>query len=154
MDLIEQIQQQIVARLAAAATFAGDSVEADRSWPLAPEEEPFDALLVHVGQDQVVESTPMRPRRITLDLEVNVRAISRVASENGLADPRARALALQVKQALLGAAADVTLGGIAKGIRYAGSTGIEDETNLGAAGREITFIVRFQTSETSFEAST
>lgn len=154
MDLIEQIQGAIVSRLVAVNTYAGDSVEGDRDWPLAPPEGTFDALLVNIGSESLVDSTPMRPRRLTIDLEVRVRALARVATVDGQSAARARALALQVKKALLGAGADVTLGGIAKHIRFGGSDAIEDETNLDAAAREVSFVVRFQTSEASFEAST
>lgn len=153
--LIDQIVEQVRARLVVAGTYAGANVAKYRKWPVAPvDATAFDWLLVNPGQDRVTDSTPMRPRRLTEDVEITVRALSRVATADGNPDARAIALMLQVQHALVGAAADVTLGGVAKFLRYAGSDPIEDETNLDAAGREVSFIVTFQTKETSFEVST
>lgn len=153
--VIDQIVEAVRARLVAAGTYAGANVAKYRKWPVAPADgTAFDWLLVNPGQDRVVESTPMRPRRLTEEMEVAVRAISRVSAADGNPDARAIALMLQVQTALLGAGADITLGGVAKFLRYAGSDPLEDETNLDAAGREVSFIVTFQTKETSFEAST
>jgi hypothetical protein len=39
-------------------------------------------------------------------------------------------------------------------MRYAGSQPVEDETAQDVAARELSFVVTFQTSEASFEAST
>lgn len=153
--LIDQIVEATRARLVAAGTYAGANVAKYRKWPVAPADgAAFDWLLIGVGQDRVTESTPMRPRRLTEDVEITVRALSRVATASGAPDERAIALMLQVQHAMVGASADVTLGGLAKFLRYAGSDPIDDEMNLDAAGREVSFIVTFQTKETSFEVST
>lgn len=153
--LIDQIVEQVRARLAAAGTLAGPNVEADRDWPIAPDEgRAFDWLLVNAGADRVGESTPMRPRRITQEMEVRVRAVSRVMTIDGNATARTRQLLLEVQRAMLGDGADITLGGLAKFTRYNGSEPIEDELNLDVAARDISFIVTFQTKETSFEVST
>ncbi len=153
--LVDQILEAVRSRLEEANTYAGPNVEADRDWPIAPpDDEPWDWLLVSAGADRVRESTPMRPRRLTEEMELKVRAVSRVATADGKPAARTRALMLQVQLALLGAGADTTLGGIAKFMRYEGSDPIEDETNLDVAARDISFIVTFQTKESSFEAST
>lgn len=153
--LIDQIVEAVRANLVTAATYAGANVGKYRKWPVAADDgTAFDWLLVNPGPDRVIESTSMRPRRLTEEVEIAVRAISRVATADGNPDARAIALMLQVQLALVGASADITLGGAAKFLRYAGSEPLEDETNLDAAGREVSFIVTFQTKETSFEAST
>jgi hypothetical protein len=149
------IKEAVRARLVAAGTLAGANVAKDREWPIAPADgTAFDWLLVNTRQARPVQSTPLRPRRITVDLEVTVRAFSRVATATGSAEARAEQLMLEVEHALLGTGADVTLGGLAKFIRWGGEDPIPDEENLDAAGFEVSFIVTFQTLETSFEAST
>lgn len=153
--ITDQILEQFAERLKAAGTLAGPWVETDRDWPVAPDEDKaFDCLLVRAGADRVSESTPMRPRRLTEEMEVLVRAVTRVITVDGNPSRRTRQLLLETQRAMLGEGADITLGGIAKFIRYAGSEPVEDELNLDVAARDISFIVTFQTRETSFEAST
>lgn len=152
--LIDQITEAVRARLVAAGTSAGANVEKDRDWPLTPAEGvAFDWIGVNAGDDRVIQSTTQRPRHLLVELEIRVRLLTRVATANGAPHARARQLLLEAQLALLGASADITFGGLAKFTRYDGSAVLEDDQNLDAAGRDATFIVTFQTKETSFEVS-
>lgn len=152
--LVDQIVEAVRARLVAAGTGAGTNVAKDRDWPIAPADGvAFDWLGVIAGDDRVIDSSVSRPRRLTIEMEVRVRAISRVSTADGAPHARVRQLMLDVQHAVLGSGVDITLGGLAKFLRYDGSAVLEDEQNLDAAGRDVSFVVTFQTSETSFEAS-
>jgi hypothetical protein len=152
--LIEQITEAVRARLVAAGTVAGSNVAKDRDWPIGPDEGVvFDWIGVNAGDDRVIDSTVPRPRRLLIEVEIRVRLLARVSTADGAPHARVRRLLLEAQLALLGAGADITFGGLAKFTRYEGSTVLEDEQNLDAAGRDATFVVTFQTSEASFEAS-
>lgn len=152
--LIEQLTEAVRARLVAAGTSAGTNVEKDRDWPYTPAEGvAFDWIGVNAGDDRVVQTTVQRPRHLLVELEIRVRVLTRVATASGAPHARARQLLLEAQLALLGAGSDITFGGLAKSTRYEGSTVLEDEQNQDAAGRDATFVVTFQTKETSFEVS-
>jgi hypothetical protein len=108
--IVDQVLEQFRQRLYDAATLARNNVEVDRDWPVAPEEEPFDWLLINEGADSVKESSVMRPRRLTEEMEVKVRVVSRANPGEGTSKARCRKMMLQVQLALLGPAADITLG--------------------------------------------
>jgi hypothetical protein len=91
--IVDQILEQFRRASGRGAYARPQQRRGDRDWPIAPEEDvPFDWLLVNEGADRVTESTPMRPRRLTEEMEVKVRVrSSRASAGEGYLQARAAA---------------------------------------------------------------